>query len=231
MSLRMFAAEALADFTTTASITPSSSHLAAAMLKPLALAKACVAVEFGAGTGAITGALLNQLPAQARLLVFEINPRFCSYLRGKFPDPRLTLINSSAENLDSELRRRGYDRVDAVASSLGLGLMSDRQHHAVFTRLLPFLHEEAVLTQYQYVYGMQFANGRLRRLDLPRLLSRYFQSVHSKIVWRNLPPAFVFACHGCAAAREATRHRRLGRRPSSSKNDLTPRTAPNPERT
>ncbi|MGH9359998.1 MAG: class I SAM-dependent methyltransferase [Terriglobia bacterium] len=218
MSLRIFAAEALADFTTTASISPSSSHLATAMLKPLALAKARIAIELGAGTGAITGAFLDELPAHARLLVFEINPRFCSYLKGKFPDPRLILINSSVENLDSELRQRGYDQVDAVASSLGLGFMSDRQHHTVFRRLLPFLHERAVLTQYQYIYGMQFANGRLRRLDLPRLLGRYFGSVQSKIVWRNLPPAFVFTCHRHATDRKSTHPSRAGKgKPSATR--------------
>lgn len=195
MSLKIFAAEALADFATTAAISPSSSHLASAMQEPLHLAKAHIAVELGAGTGVITRALLDALPPHARLLVFEINPRFCSYLKRNFPDPRLILINSSVENVDLELRRRGYDRVDAVASSLGLGLMSDRQHHALFKRLLPFLHEKTVLTQYQYFYSLQFTNGRLRRLDLPRLLGRYFGSVQSRIVWRNLPPAFVFTCH------------------------------------
>ena len=195
MSLRVFAAEALADFATTAAISPSSSHLASAMLEPLQLGEARIAVELGAGTGAITRALLDALPPQARLLVFEINPRFCSYLKSNFSDPRLILINASVENMDAELHRRGYNRVDAVASSLGLGLMSDRQHHEVFMRLLPFLHEKTVLTQYQYFYSLQFANGRLRRLDLPRLLGRYFASVQSRIVWRNFPPAFVFTCH------------------------------------
>ena len=194
MSLRIFAAEALADFATTAAISPSSSHLASAMLEPLPLAKARIAVELGAGTGAITGALLNELPPAAELLVFEINRRFFNHLKRKFPDPRLVLINSSAENLDLELRRRGHTRVDAVVSSLGLGLMPERERHSLFKRLLPFLHEKAALTQYQYIHCMQFENGRLRRLNLRPLLRRYFGSVQSKIIWRNLPPAFVFTC-------------------------------------
>lgn len=195
MSLKLFAAEMLTDFHTIAAISPSSSHLVSAMLEPLPLRKTRVAVELGAGTGAITRALLDELPSFATLLVFEINPRFFYYLRRNFSDPRLVLINSSADNLDSELRRRGHDRVDAVASSLGLGFMSERQRHALFQRLLPFLHTKSVLTQYQYIHGMQFENGRLRRLSLARLLRRYFGSVESKIIWRNLPPAFVFTCH------------------------------------
>jgi phosphatidylethanolamine/phosphatidyl-N-methylethanolamine N-methyltransferase len=198
MSLRMFAEEALADFSTTAAIAPSSHHLAAAMLKPLPLARARVAVELGAGTGAITRALLAELPPLATLVVFEINPRFYNYLKAHFSDPRLVLIHSSAEHLDRELEQRGYFQVDAVASSLGLGLMSERERHTLFERLLPFLHDRAVLTQYQYIHALQCENGRVRRLDLRPLLDQYFASVRSRLIWRNLPPAFVFSCRRTA---------------------------------
>jgi len=204
MSLRVFAAEALTDFLTTAAISPSSIHLASAMLEPLPPRRVRIVVELGAGTGAITRVLLDELSPDATLLVFEINRRFFSYLKRNFSDPRLVLINSSAEHLDSELRRRGHHQVDAVVSSLGLGFMSELQRHALFKRLLPFLHQNTVLTQYQYIHGLQFANGRLRRLSLRPLLHRYFGSVESRIIWRNLPPAWVYTCH-----REAARSRRL----------------------
>jgi phospholipid N-methyltransferase len=195
MSLRTFIIEAITNFPTVAAISPSSSYLASAMLEPLTLANARVAIELGAGTGAITHMLLDQLPPDATLLVFEINPRFFDVLQRSISDPRVILINSSAENLDFELRRRGITRVDAVTSSLGLAFIPDVERQAIFQRLSPFLHEKSVLTQYQYIHGLQFVGGRLCRLNLRPLLSRYFGSVQSRIVWRNLPPAFVFTCH------------------------------------
>ena len=76
MSLRTFIIEAITNFPTVAAISPSSSYLASAMLEPLTLANARVAIELGAGTGAITHMLLDQLPPDATLLVFEINPRY-----------------------------------------------------------------------------------------------------------------------------------------------------------
>lgn len=194
MSLRIFVAEALTNFATVAAVSPSSRYLAAAMLDPLPLARTRVALELGAGTGAITHALIDQLPPDATLLVFEINPRFFDYLRQSISDPRVILINSSAENLNSELHRRGIQQVDAVVSSLGLGFMPDPERQILFQRLLPFLHEKSVFTQYHYIHGMQFVRGRLRRLKLEAMLNRYFGSVQSRIVWRNLPPAFVFTC-------------------------------------
>lgn len=208
MSLRTFVAEALTDFSTVAAITPSSRYLANAMLRPLPLKRTRVALELGAGTGVITRALLDRLPPRATLLVFEINRSFFDCLRESISDPRAVLIHSSVENLDSELRKRGFQRVDAVASSLGLAFMPERQRHALFQRLSPFLHQRSVLTQYQYIHGMQFVKGRLRRLDLRPLLNRYFGSVQSRIEWRNLPPAFVFTCHAQIAQPNPRRNRR-----------------------
>ena len=199
MSLKIFAAEALTDFSTTAAISPSSSHLASAMLEPLPLQNARVVVELGAGTGVMTRALLDALPPQAKLVVFEINHRFFNYMKNNFSDPRLILINSSAANLDAELRRRGIHKVEAVVSSLGLGFMSDRQRLSLFRQLIPYLHRHSVMTQYQYIHGMQFHHGHFSRLNLRPLLDRYFASVQSRIVWRNLPPAIVFSCHAKSA--------------------------------
>jgi phospholipid N-methyltransferase len=195
MSLKTFVGEAITNFSTVAAVSPSSRYLATAMLEPLALGKARVAVELGAGTGAITHALLEQLPPDAKLLAFEINPRFLECLQKSISDPRVILINASVEHLDSELRQRGIEQVDAVTSSLGLAFMPERERQALFERLSPFLHRKSVFTQFQYIHGLQCVEGRLCRLNLRSLLIRYFESVQSRIVWRNLPPAFVFTCH------------------------------------
>ncbi len=194
IGLKTFAAEALVTFSTTAAISPSSSHLASAMLDPLPLANARVVVEFGAGTGAITRALLNAMPAESKLLAFEINSRFIRYLEQNLSDPRLILINASVTTLDQELRRRNIQHVDAAVSSLGLGLMPEQQRRRLFRKLMPFLRDPAMMTQYQYIQSLQFQKGRLSRLNLRTLLGRYFDSVESKVVWRNLPPAIVFTC-------------------------------------
>jgi phospholipid N-methyltransferase len=191
MSLRTFATEAVSDFYTTAAIAPSSRYLTEAMLEPLPLQRARVVVEFGPGTGVMTRALLSALPDGARLFAFEINHQFFQYLSQTILDPRLVLFNASAEMLNQELRQRGCKRIDAVVSSLGLGFMSEEQRHAVLSGLIPFLDGRSVLTQYQYIHGMQLHNGRPSRFSAARFLRRYFRSVERKMVWRNLPPAFV----------------------------------------
>jgi phospholipid N-methyltransferase len=127
INLAAFAVEALADFQTIGAVAPSSRFLAQAMLQPLPLKKTKVVVELGSGTGVMTQALLNLIPFDATLFAFEINPRFLQHLKSTVSDPRLVLINASAESIELELRRRGYRRADAVVSSLALGFMSTRR--------------------------------------------------------------------------------------------------------
>jgi phospholipid N-methyltransferase len=194
MDLRTFAIGAMTDFLTVGAIAPSSRYLRDAMVEPLPLAKARVVVEVGAGTGVMTQALLGLLPSDATLLAFEINDRFSRYLQANIPDPRLQVINARAETLQQEVRRRGFDRVDAVVSSLALGFMPDAQRREFLGELGSLLGETGVFTQYQYLHRLQLKNGQVKKFHLVQLLRRYFRSVQQRMIWRNLPPAFVFAC-------------------------------------
>jgi phosphatidylethanolamine/phosphatidyl-N-methylethanolamine N-methyltransferase len=196
MDLTTFAKEAVADFRTVGAVAPSSRFLTQAMLKPLPLKKARVVVEIGPGTGAMTQALLQQIPFDATLLAFEINSRFCEHLKSNVCDARLDVIHAGGEMLRKEVRRRGHESVDAIVSSLAMGLMSNRQRCTFLSELGSLLGDAGVFTQYQYFHGLQVENGRLKRFDLEHLLRRYFRSVQRKVVLRNLPPAFVFVCRG-----------------------------------
>lgn len=195
MSLKTFVGQAIVDFHTIAAVAPSSRYLTQALLQPLQLGQASIVVELGAGTGAITHALLDRLPGDATLLAFEINAHFIHYLERNFSDPRLVLLHANAETLGQELRWRGCERVDAVVSSIALGYLSDQQRHALLSEVAAFLDKNSIYTQYQYIHGLQFKDGRLCRFDPSRLLRQYFVCVQRKTTWRNIPPAFVFTCH------------------------------------
>ena len=166
------------------------------MLGPLPLKKARTVVEVGPGTGVMTRALLDRLPYDSNLFAFEINPRFSRHLKRTVLDTRLVLVDSSAENIREEMERLGHLHADAVLSSLALGLMSHWQRHAFLSGVCSLLCEKGAFTQYQYIHSMQMKDGQLKRFDLERMLHRYFRSVQRKMIWRNLPPAFVFVCKG-----------------------------------
>lgn len=194
-----FMAEALADFGKVGAIAPSSRFLTRAMLEPLSLERAKVAVELGPGTGVMTRALLRALPREATLLTFEINERFTRHLIATVSDPRLIVINAPAEALGKELKKRGYSRVDAILSSLAMAFMSTQQRQRILGEASAALTDTGIFTQYQYLHCLQFSDWHLSKFDLEKLLEQYFRSVEKKIIWPNLPPAFVFACRKRAA--------------------------------
>lgn len=205
MNPAAFVAEALADFVTVGAIAPSSRYLTRAMLRPLPLENARLVVELGPGTGVMTRALLDLLPFDATLLAFEINPRFARHLKSTISDPRLVVINARAEVLQQELSGRGYRHIDAILSSLAMGFMADRQRHALLGGISVSLKKRGIFTQYQYLHSLQLRDRQLSHFDLEGLLRLYFRSVQRKIIWRNLPPAFVFTCRGGLAPRATER--------------------------
>ncbi len=194
MSLTTFAGQVWADFQATAAVAPSSRFLAEAMVKPLPLTAAKMVVELGPGTGVMTRELLRLVPADCRILAFEINPHFIGYLRDEVSDRRLEVVAAGAENAADELQRRGCKRVDAVLSSLGFGTMAEAFSHQVIGGLLPFLDHRSGFTQFQYVHAMRWHDGTVEFFDLRRVLGQYFSRIRRRTIWRNLPPANVLDC-------------------------------------
>ena len=191
-----FAMQALADFRAVGAVTPSSRYLTRAMVDPLPLRNARVVVELGCGTGTVTRALLNAMPRQSTLLAFEINARFSRLLQETITDPRLVVLTTSAENVREEVHRRGFQHVDAVASSLALTLMPAQLKHDILSESSGVLHSSGVFTQYLYLHGIQWQGRRPSIFAGASVLRRHFRDVQHTIVWPNIPPAFVYACRG-----------------------------------
>lgn len=184
----------MADFQSTAAVAPSSRFLAREMVRPLPLESAKTVVELGPGTGVMTGALLNLLPADATVLAFEISDSFVQHLRQTIRDPRLEVVHAGAETAGDELRSRGIGRIDAVLSSLGSSLMPDGLMRSILAGLEPFLDSDSVFTQFQYMHRIRVHQGRVSYFDVEPLLREFFADIRRSRVWINLPPAFVFDC-------------------------------------
>jgi phosphatidylethanolamine/phosphatidyl-N-methylethanolamine N-methyltransferase len=149
----------------TSAVVPSSRWLAARMLEGIQLERARVVVELGPGTGAFTSAIQKKLHPDALFLAVEINPLFAEHLARKFP--RARIIHGSAEQLDEHLGQR---LLSAVHRTLRPG---------------------GQLATYAYNHTAWLPGGRrFRRL----LKSNFSQVTATPMVWRNLPPAFVYRC-------------------------------------
>ncbi len=189
-----FAKAAITNFRQTASVVPSSRSLAKAMVGPVAAARPRVVLEFGPGTGAMTRELLRRMPPDSLLLAFEVNSEFAGFLRASITDSRLQIVHSGAESAAAELDRRGLARVDAVVSSLSLGMMDQAMVHSIFSRIQPYLGADAKVMQFQYVGRLRVDGSKFARYDAGSMLRHHFATVRSRTVWLNFPPAFVITC-------------------------------------
>lgn len=176
----------------TASVTPSSAALAAAMTEPLATLPTVgdepVVVELGPGTGAFTRAIQARLGGRGRHLAVELNPRWADLLAGRHPG--VDVVCADVRELPALLADRGLTQVDAVVSGLpwvayapgpdGRGL------HTVITETLA---ASGVFTQFGYSWT-RWAPPAKRQLA--ELRAHFAEVTTSPVVRRNLPPAVVY---------------------------------------
>jgi phospholipid N-methyltransferase len=174
---------------TIGAVAPSSPHLARMMCARVRLGEADVVAELGGGTGAFTRHIITHAGRHTRILVFEINPRLAEMLRRACP--RAEVINDSAVRLGDHLRRREIERVDHVVCGLPWAVFDDRKQHDVLRAIAMHLAPGGSFATFAYLHAAWFSNARKFR----RRLQRHFAAVEaSPIVWRNLPPAFVWRC-------------------------------------
>ena len=161
-------------------VAPSSGWLARAMAQWVEVPPQGWVVELGAGTGAVTEALLARGVPPQPLLAVETMPRLVELLRRRFPQVRL--VEGDARHLRSLVSGMlGPEAtVSAVVSSLPLRAFSSADRARVVSEIHALLPVGGRWIQFRY---------RLRYESA--LHWEGFRLRESTVVWRNLPPARV----------------------------------------
>lgn len=168
-------------------VAPSSRGLAEVMLPPSGLGSASVVVELGAGTGAITRLIQEQAPPGATVVSFELDRAAASRLQARFR--RVKVVCDSAENLRHHLRRLGHTRVDCIISSLPWRSMRRQVRRRILDDAQAVLKPGGSFSTMAYVHASAYPTARRFKEELG---GRFGQVTSSRIVWANLPPAFVY---------------------------------------
>ena len=162
------------------SVTPSSLSLGREMARLAEVHRAGTVVELGAGTGSVTRALLEALPANGRLWAFEIDREFARGLRARFDDERLEVVERSAVDAPEVLERAGVSRVDAVVSALPFSLLGREMTREVLAAAARVMRPGAALVALQY-----------NPWYLAPPLRERFGAVERRVWLWNLPPAVL----------------------------------------
>jgi phosphatidylethanolamine/phosphatidyl-N-methylethanolamine N-methyltransferase len=168
------------------SLWPSSSALSRALVGGCEFQPGDTVVELGPGTGAFTELLLKRLQGHGRMVALEISPTNINVLRKRFSP--CEIIHDSAEHLARYLDRQS---ADCIISGLAWGSMLPALQDRIFDAMLEALAPDGQFVAFGYIHAKWFPTSRRFR----RRLLENFQRVESTpIVWRNLPPAFVYRC-------------------------------------
>jgi phosphatidylethanolamine/phosphatidyl-N-methylethanolamine N-methyltransferase len=167
-------------------ILPSSKALSRVVVESCHIHPADTVVELGPGTGAFTGLILKRLNARGRLVAVELNPTHADILRRRYP--KCEVVQDSAEHLTSHL---DGELADCIISGLAWGTMRPRLQNQILRAILRSLKPGGQFVAFAYVHAAWLPTSRRFR----QRLQRHFKTVETTpIVWRNLPPAFVFQC-------------------------------------
>lgn len=186
---REFLGEFLRSPGSVGAIAPSSNELAEKMVSDLDAEAHSLVVEFGSGTGSFTKAIRVKLGPQCHLIAIEQNDAFACLLRQRFPD--LDLVHGSVESLPQILEARGNRTADYIISGLPWASFDAGLQSRILTAAAKCLRRGGVFVTFAYLHGLLLPTAWQFR----RLLGATFPDVRqSEVVWKNMPPAFVYHC-------------------------------------
>ena len=179
-SLALFGKELIDNPREMGAACPSSPQLARRIARLVARQPGGHVLELGAGTGAITHALLRAGVAPERLLPVERSARLTEHLRKRFP--QLNIIHGDARSLRElagALPAKARQGITHIVSSLPLRSLPPQDVEQILEGVRAVLGSEGLFIQYTYAIGRGTASA---------------SGLHwcgRAVVWLNLPPARV----------------------------------------
>ncbi len=180
-ALSIFLSELISNPRNIGAACPSSPGLANCMASFVPRTDDGYIVELGAGTGAVTEAILRHGIDPKRLIVVEKSEKMAEFLKHRFPE--ILVIHGDAAELSTYLDQYlgpDHRQVSTIVSSLPF-------------KSLPVAVGEAIKQQFQQVLPPR---GRLIQFtyDIRPVSAHYFTNFkkkNSRIKWINIPPARV----------------------------------------
>jgi phosphatidylethanolamine/phosphatidyl-N-methylethanolamine N-methyltransferase len=203
--ISLFFSQFTENFTTTGAIAPSSPLLGRAITHPLSLrsSRSIQVLEVGPGTGAFTRQIAKHLRPGDLLEIYELNPRFCEYLRQNLPWEVFQSNGIHCRLHNADVRDIGRDlQYDYIVCGLPFNNFEPELVSDILAVLIDRLATNGVFSYFEYNLSHEFKSKFLKSKDRQRMLRvgkivRSFVEQHQfgyRQVWLNLPPARARYC-------------------------------------
>ena len=167
-------------------IAPSSPELAQTMVAGLAPDKDNIILELGVGTGAITKFIEPILPDNDSYLGLELDPKLHETLRTAYPD--LKIIQGNACEAYEIHKHSGLGKVKYLVCCLPFVSLPGSVAEQIYGQIDLFMNDGCTLRLFQYAHGYYLPPAlKLRE----RMRNLYGKSSRSRIVLKNVPPAYT----------------------------------------
>jgi phospholipid N-methyltransferase len=167
-----------------ASITPTSSAGVKTVCSKIDFNRENLIVEYGPGTGVFTNYLLQKMGETSRLILIELNKNFNSILKKKLQDPRVVIVNESAENVLNTLRACAESQADYIISGIPFSFLDQDLKHRILYNTHRALKKGGKFLVYQTCFQ---TNNHLKVH-----LQKYFPEVDSRYMIANIPPLRIY---------------------------------------
>ena len=148
-----------------------------------------VVVELGAGTGAVTAAIVRQADKGTIVIAVEKDPELAERLRARQLGVRV--ITADAITLPAILADHGVDYADVIVSVLPWTLFGPRQQREFLAIFAAALRTDGVFTAAAYSLSYWMPAARRFRRELGRVFG---EVLPTRTLWRHLPPAMTYVC-------------------------------------
>ncbi len=177
-------------------VSPSSSYLAREMVAWFDWNHTDVVVEFGPGTGVFTSEILRSKREQTKFFAIEQNPDFARHLAERFP--HVTTYCESVAHVPRLCAQEGLaggneggGAIDAIVCGLPWASFGVTLQDQLLAATVESLRPGGRFATFAYLQGVLLPAGK----RFARKLQQAFDKVEkSRVVWRNLPPAFIYRC-------------------------------------
>lgn len=162
-----------------ASVTPTSRFTIKRVCKHIDFESDLRIIEYGPAEGVFTRVLLGKMTLRSKILAIETNKQFVQTL-GKLKDDRLTIVNTSAEDVREIAAEREWEYADYIISGIPFSFLTKEARHRVLK------DSAALLTEKGGFLGYQTSS------HLKPFLTEHFKNVATEMEYLNIPPMCIY---------------------------------------